>query len=275
MKSNPKVKPTTSKKRTSAGGGSCCAASSRDPRTTHGTGTDRRSRRVPARRGPDRRGLTVVGLPGHFSARGDWFLAVAQGSRSARLGERAIDILSSRCGNISRLQAGIGLPVRTTIGPKSTPTHEQQRLEYRTNLPYAGDDRQEQPIPYYELRKLGACDTSDRYGRVGNFFWFWRSTIQSYDLHARIWQKWWCAALKPWRSWPRAVRPLTKCLEEGHELWRSAGREVKISCSHSRTPAPIHKSRQPSTPFHSRRGSIRRAVCCGHPVVVLMSNSHL
>lgn len=52
--------------------------------------------------------MVAVRLPGHYSARGDWFLAAAKGSRSARLAERAIDVLSSRRANILRLQRGVG-----------------------------------------------------------------------------------------------------------------------------------------------------------------------
>jgi KaiC/GvpD/RAD55 family RecA-like ATPase len=51
-------------------------------------------------------------LPGHFCTRGDWFLAVAKGSRSPRLADMAIDILSSRRANRTRLEAGMGLPTR-------------------------------------------------------------------------------------------------------------------------------------------------------------------
>lgn len=153
----------------------------------------------------DRRGrFTVVGLPGNFTTRGDWFLAVARGSRSHRLGERAIDILSSRRGNISRLQAGIGLPVRTVVGPGGV---GQKRLEYRTSLPVVRDMGREEWIPYTELRKLGAHDDGDRLGRKNNFFWFWRSTIQSYDVHARIWQKWLRDVLKQWAGWEKPRAP--------------------------------------------------------------------
>src|SRR5205085_11463416 len=53
-----------------------------------------------------------VGLPGHFSVRGDWFLAVAGGSRSGRLAERALDLLNSRRANYTRLKQGLGLPTR-------------------------------------------------------------------------------------------------------------------------------------------------------------------
>ena len=51
-------------------------------------------------------------LPGHFSVRGDWYLAVAQGSRSNRLADLALDMLTSRKANRTRLHGGLGLPTR-------------------------------------------------------------------------------------------------------------------------------------------------------------------
>src|SRR5258708_19008564 len=38
--------------------------------------------------------MLAVGLPGHFSTRGDWFLGVARGSKSDLLADRALDIFS-------------------------------------------------------------------------------------------------------------------------------------------------------------------------------------
>jgi hypothetical protein len=54
-------------------------------------------------------------LPGNFSTRGDWFLAIPACSRSRRLGEHAMDLLNSRRANFTRLQLGLGLPVRDLI----------------------------------------------------------------------------------------------------------------------------------------------------------------
>jgi len=59
--------------------------------------------------------LVPVGLPGSYSVRGDWFLAVAKGSRSPLLADRAMDLLSSRLSNMTRLQYGLGLPTRITL----------------------------------------------------------------------------------------------------------------------------------------------------------------
>src|SRR5207253_6051294 len=56
--------------------------------------------------------LIPTRLPGRFSVRGDWDLAIAKGSLSTRLGERALDLLSSRRAQIERLRNGLGLPTR-------------------------------------------------------------------------------------------------------------------------------------------------------------------
>jgi hypothetical protein len=156
--------------------------------------------------GPDSRRQHVAGLPGHYTVRGDWFLAVARGSRSPRLGERAMDILCSRRANITRLQTGLGLPVRDLLGA-GRPAHAELRTEYWTSLPYVGDDHVQQQIPYKELRKLGAFDEADGLGRNRNFHWLWRSTIRQYDVHARMWQKWLDLLFKHWRTWPTPKAP--------------------------------------------------------------------
>lgn len=57
-------------------------------------------------------GRIPVRLPGYYAMRGDWHLAVARGSRSDKLADRALDILSSRRANRARLHMGVGLPTR-------------------------------------------------------------------------------------------------------------------------------------------------------------------
>jgi hypothetical protein len=57
------------------------------------------------------RNLTPLRVPGKFCIRGDWYLAVAKGSRSMRLAESAIAKLLSESMNRKRLREGIGLPV--------------------------------------------------------------------------------------------------------------------------------------------------------------------
>ncbi len=57
----------------------------------------------------------VLRLPGQFATRGDWFLAMAKGSRSELLGHRAMDMLSSRRMCMLRLHDGLGLPPREIL----------------------------------------------------------------------------------------------------------------------------------------------------------------
>lgn len=135
-----------------------------------------------------------VRLPGHFSVRADWFLAVAGGSRSSRLADHALDLLSSKRANITRLQEGIGLPTRTLSGHDS---------HLRTRLICALD--QQKPlanVEYEALRRIGALDPqSTSMDKPEEFYWFWRSGIAAYNRHSRIWYKWLNRTLLWWNSW--------------------------------------------------------------------------
>lgn len=127
--------------------------------------------------------LVAVRLPGHFAVRGDWSLAVSGASRSVRQAERALDLLSSRRANVTRLQMGVGLPTRV---PKLTDGHGalftklisnqrgQDHLDYDTFLRITADD---------ELR----------------FFWLWRSSLEGYAECNRIWHRWLNRTLLWWR----------------------------------------------------------------------------
>ena len=121
--------------------------------------------------------LLPIGLPGHFSTRGDWFLAAADSSRSARLADRAMDLLCSGTGNFARMQLGLGLP---TVRLSKT---EEDRI--RTGLSAPTDDKGTQlgHVAYATLKTLGRCNETE-------FFWLWRSSIANYDSVAGIWNKW-------------------------------------------------------------------------------------
>jgi hypothetical protein len=140
-------------------------------------------------------GYRPAGLPGNYSMRGDWFLGVARGSRSYRMGERAIDLLTTRRGNIVRLQQGIGLPVRGCSPADAA--------ELWTPIPWVGSGRKSAEfsygpnVSYAELRNLGARDDlpgGDGRGREG-FNWLWRSRIEGYERDARLWRRWLCSLL--------------------------------------------------------------------------------
>ncbi len=130
-----------------------------------------------------------VRLPGHFSVRGDWFLAVTGGSRSSRLADHALDLLSSQRANITRLQEGIGLPTRRLFNKSGENSH------LRTHLVSAEQGKVLKNIEYDALRRIGA-----QKGEPG-FFWLWRSGIGAYNRHSRIWYKWLNRALLWWHSW--------------------------------------------------------------------------
>lgn len=92
-----------------------------------------------------------VRLPGHFSVRSDWFLAVAGGSRSNRLADHALDLLSSQRANVTRLQEGIGLPTRKLFDK------DEDRAQLRTRLvSFPKKGKPLANVEYEKLREIGA-----------------------------------------------------------------------------------------------------------------------
>jgi hypothetical protein len=132
-----------------------------------------------------------VRLPGHFSVRADWFLAVAGGSRSNRLADHALDLLSSQRANVTRLQEGIGLPTRRLFD------HSDKHSHLRTRLISAPKGEALKNVEYDALRRIGAQLNPEK----EEFFWLWRSGIWAYNRHSRIWHKWLNRALLWWHAW--------------------------------------------------------------------------
>jgi KaiC/GvpD/RAD55 family RecA-like ATPase len=130
--------------------------------------------------------VVPVGLPGHFSVRGDWFLAASGGSRSGRLADRVLDLLTSRRANHSRLQKGLGLPMRR-LGVPELPTSilTIDFGRYRDNSTNQVPRRVSR-VKYENLVKTG----SDPKNGQEDFHWFWRSGLSNYHRHTRIWQTW-------------------------------------------------------------------------------------
>jgi hypothetical protein len=122
--------------------------------------------------------LVAVRLPGHFSVRGDWFLAVAGGSRSIRQAERALDLLNSRRANVTRLQMGVGLPTRL---PRLTGRLEPAHRSLYTKL--ISHERGQHNVEYDTLLKIAAK-------RDKTFYWLFRSSIEDYAESNRIWYRW-------------------------------------------------------------------------------------
>jgi len=113
-------------------------------------------------------------LPGHFAVRGDWSLAVSGGSRSVRQAERALDLLSSRRANVTRLQMGVGLPTRV---PKLAAGHGALFTKLISN------QRGQDHLDYDTFLKISADDKR-------KFFWLWRSSLEGYAQCNRIWHRW-------------------------------------------------------------------------------------
>ena len=136
--------------------------------------------------GHDSDRLTANSLPGCFSVRGDWFLATAKGSRSWRLADEALDLLSSRRANYDRLQYGIGLPTRDIL-PEAL--EEESVVNIRTALTVNRKSSRDTSLTYQGLKRLGArTHSEDEFG--GDFDWLWRSQIDQYDRDRGIWLKW-------------------------------------------------------------------------------------
>ena len=133
-----------------------------------------------------------VRLPGHFSVRGDWFLTVAGGSRSSRLADRALDLLGSKRANITRLQEGIGLPVRSLVSEEEGELHLSTRLVTLDgpNL----DGPRLRALPYKHF--LTIAETGDS----RDFFWLWRSSFVGFNSGLRIWHRWLSQMVIWWRS---------------------------------------------------------------------------
>lgn len=129
-------------------------------------------------------------LPGRFTTRGDWFLAVAPESRSYPLASRALDLLCSIRGNMRRLEQGVGLPTRrltSQIGPEHASASFRSRLATDTGV--FGTSSY---LSYDAIIALGAppegrvsADAADE--RLG---WLWRSGLTFYHRHALTWQSW-------------------------------------------------------------------------------------
>ena len=146
--------------------------------------------------GPVKGELSIpVRLPGHFSVRGDWFLAVAWGSRSERLGWRALDLLSTRRANFRRLQLGIGLPTRDVVSQKSA-------RQLPTALGFRKDNNQVVAISYADL--VGSVNPSKKYLSSTNdgryFNWLWRSQLQGYHRQSRLLHNWVAQIVAFWRD---------------------------------------------------------------------------
>lgn len=126
---------------------------------------------------PDPGPLTFCRLPGHFTVRGDWFLAVATGSRSDRLANRAIDLLCSPRANARRMRWGIGLPARRLC--KSSADLENLYTELRRYPRGKGES----------LSLKAALGLGPSEGERA-FSWLWRSALANYNRQNAIWQGW-------------------------------------------------------------------------------------
>ena len=157
-------------------------------------------------------------LPGNYSTRGDWFLWVSPESRSTRLGHHAIDLFCRRRGNLSRMQLGLGLPVRRLDTPPDKHAGESSAPDrltadiFKTAMATYDDRGKRRTMSYGEVKSLG-CIEGDT-----DFQWLWRSHIKAYARHSNTFEKWLARVFDHWRSWleldgERAQQGLELCTE--------------------------------------------------------------
>jgi KaiC/GvpD/RAD55 family RecA-like ATPase len=176
-------------------------------------------------RGDDVLPQYALAMPGRFSVRGDSFLASAQASRSQLLAANAIDLLCSRRANLTRMQLGIGLPVRDVMRDdqcNNMRTALKTLNSLRTKLSGAPvDDGQPETrldaIRYSELCALGGPPPGGREPgqpprraeeRDHQTRWLFRNGMPDYDRTSRAMQKW-LMRLFRWTMEFRAERILT------------------------------------------------------------------
>jgi len=144
-------------------------------------------------RSPDPEPMEAVGLPGHFSTRGDWFLGVAVGSKSDLLADRVLDIFSSRRNNLTRLYSGIGLPTRILGTDEVTSSGRMM-----TALTWKDTVGQARTVRYGPLVALGAPEAD--HDSKSDFCWLFRSSLKNYYNHARIFQRWNSRTILMWHQ---------------------------------------------------------------------------
>ncbi len=143
--------------------------------------------------------LVPAGLPGHFSVRGDWFLAVAGGSRSERLADQALDFFNTRSAAYERLRCGLGLPVRHIVTDRlRTGIITLDRGDRHTTAP-SKPPRRVSHVHYENLICLGgpveglthsARKTERESFTPADFHWFWRSRLAHFASQNRVWHQW-------------------------------------------------------------------------------------
>lgn len=136
--------------------------------------------------------LRFCRLPGAFSARGDWFLATVRGSRSDRLADRALDLLSDAEANTERFMRGLGLPTRRLNVRKGSLSSRLRGWHVRS--PRSLGKRATLTLTYEDVLSLGVTNEFE------HFHWLWRSNLPDYDDAAAIWERWLFRVLRRWKS---------------------------------------------------------------------------
>jgi KaiC/GvpD/RAD55 family RecA-like ATPase len=141
-------------------------------------------------------GHYVLAMPGLFAVRGDSFLASPEASRSRLLAYHAMDILTSRRANLTRMQLGVGLPVRDVLGDDAC---KQMRtaLRARVKSPRTHEFDSIGQVTYEHLYQLGGTNlvgeiesNLDNDASEWRTRWLHRNGLPEYDRVSRVLQKW-------------------------------------------------------------------------------------
>jgi KaiC/GvpD/RAD55 family RecA-like ATPase len=164
--------------------------------------------------------LIPARLPGWFAVRGDWDLAIAKGSLSTRLGERALDLLSSRRANVERLRQGLGLPTRDIM--------PQECLGQAWTCLWTLADGQPRRLYYSELKGLGAIGSGFQTS-APEFAWLWRSSLRDYYRTSRFWVIWLCSLRERWQAIRRTAYPDAR---DGLAAYDECVKSAKLKTKH-------------------------------------------
>jgi hypothetical protein len=147
------------------------------------------------------RRYTVFPLPGRFSTRGDWYLGIAKGSRSIRLGELAIDALTDIEQNVRRLRLGIGLPVRDIFSRSESHLRghsvataiqewDKQGIRRMLGMEAFFEKAAGQAWDTAKDVRVDSSDNSKRRLDSEGVWWLWRSALGGYDWQAEPFRNW-------------------------------------------------------------------------------------
>jgi hypothetical protein len=136
------------------------------------------------------------------------------------LGERALDLLSSRRANVERLRQGLGLPTRDIM--------PQECLGQAWTCLWTLADGQPRRLYYSELKGLGAIGSGFQTS-APEFAWLWRSSLRDYYRTSRFWVIWLCSLRERWQAIRRTAYPDAR---DGLAAYDECVKSAKLKTKH-------------------------------------------